>query len=176
MADPLMTLEFDVTADDFLAHLRRINRRWRWRVPELLRIGMGGVILWTGIANWRDGSYWFAAFCILFGTYLLISQRLFYWWVLRYLARNPSGARMQIEVDDRGLLVVSTEHKSRNRWWWSRLSRVDTSEAGLDFYFDGASDPTLTIPDRAFADAGQREELMQIAQEHVSDSVGAKPA
>jgi hypothetical protein len=167
-------LEFDITADDFRAHLRRINRGFTQRVDQFLRIGMGAVILSSGIGGWRDGDYWFAAFCMLCGTYLLISRRLLYWWLLRYLVRNASCAAMTIEADDRGLLLRNPEYKSRNRLWWSRLSRIDTSEAGLDFYFDGESYPTLTIPDRAFADAQQRESLLQLAEGNLPEPADVK--
>jgi hypothetical protein len=102
----------------------------------------------------------------LSAIYLLIPTPLLLWPFVSWMLRNYGDVEVSIEIDERSLVSLREDQKYGYRQYWARLSRIEETDRGFDFAFDGDSCSTVQVPFKAFVDDAQRHQFCEFLTRH----------
>ncbi len=162
-----LTLEYELTQDDMWASVDRCRARIR---PSWLRRLGAGLAMWLLIDGWDRHSWGFTAMLLLVALELWTSPLWLYWlgWLaMKFIPRPDYTVPFHIETDDRGLRVRNPPRQQPKRFWWSRLSRVEEYDFGIELFFDQSLVGDLEIPWKAFASDEQRQSFLGVLNQHL---------
>jgi hypothetical protein len=173
-----MEVEFDLTAEDFIAfnlyHQERLpwgrrHPQWPWWVI----LGVFGVVLGftTVVAGTDNERGLLATVGVLGGTAVWAGYSLFMWrerianQVRRELRRSESGLQegwFRLKIKPEGITV--TDEDGRTTLRWQRVERIAVTD---DYAFFYVGEKTASIlPRRAFATAEEFKNFVETARQY----------